>query len=208
MPTGLESLSGALMQAQNICWNESIGYTLGGYTDSMGYDCSGLICRCLHDNGFNVTNTRVGTAFLTNHLIQAGFTYIPYSTGMQMQHGDIVNINDGSYGHSYFYANNVYGYTDIDEWYDIRDIKGTCNYAKIEASSSRGFTQSGDQPNSYGAHTEVWVHRLDPNFINNGHPDNTVDILRWSYPDNALAGLAFMIISSCDSYRKRRKGFR
>lgn len=175
----MANLNGAIQQAINICWNESIGYTLGGYEDSTGYDCSGLICRCLHDNGFNVTNTRVGTAYLTAHLQNAGFQTLPFSTGMQMQPGDIVNINDGSYGHSYFYMENVNGYTDIDSWDNIRNIIGNCNFAKIEASSSRGNTQPGDQPNQYGAHTEVWVHRLNPQYINNGHPDSCVYISRW-----------------------------
>ncbi len=187
----MPSLRGAIEQAQRICWDESIGYYFGGYSDSMGYDCSGLVCRVLYDNGFNVTNTRVGTAYLTSHLVNAGFIHIPYTSGMVMQHGDIVNINDGSYGHSYIYAENVNGYYDFpagtdsshpndSAWNVTTDIR-LLNYAKIEAYSSNGRPQAGDNPNSYGAHCEVWVHRLNPSNITNGHPDNTCDILRWPY---------------------------
>lgn len=183
----MASLRGALEQAQRICWDESIGYYFGGFSDSTGYDCSGLVCRVLHDNGFNVTNTRVGTAFLTSHLVNAGFVYIPYTSGMIMKHGDIVNINDGSYGHSYIYAENVNGYIDYpqssapDYAANVRNITDLLPTAKIEAYSKLGHSGSGDIANSYGAHCEVWVHRLNPQYINNGHPDNCVDILRWPY---------------------------
>ena len=167
----MPSLRGAIEQAQRICWNETIGYYFGGY----------------HDNGFNVTNTRVGTAFLTAHLQAAGFDYIPYTSGMRMKHGDIVNINDGSYGHTYIYAENVFGYEDYptsgypDYAANVRDIKSVLPYAKIEAYSKLGHSGAGDVANSFGAHCEVWVHRLNPSNITNGHPDNTCDILRWPY---------------------------
>ena len=181
----MANLNGAIQQAISICWNETIGYYFGGYQDSTGYDCSGLICRCLHDNGFNVTNTRVGTGILTSHLQNAGFQTIPYTTGMQMQPGDIVNINDGSYGHSYFYMENVNGYSDYptspapDYASNVTNTIVLLPYAKIEAFSKLGHSGSGDVANSHGAHCEVWVHRLNPNNITNGHPANTCYISRW-----------------------------
>ena len=58
------NLLAAINQAQAICWDESIGYRVGGmaYSSADGVDCSGLIGRCLYDNGFNYPSYHVGTA--------------------------------------------------------------------------------------------------------------------------------------------------
>ena len=177
----MPSLRDAITEAQRMAWDESIGYTFGGdgNPDTNGYDCSAFVIRCLYRAGFAVPSSRVGTLYMGSYLIAAGFTEIQFSTGMTMQKGDIVCINDGSYGHCYFYMEDVYGYSEIADGYSCHDWKGDLPYAKIEASSSWGHPESGDNANQYGAHCEVWVHRLDPQYINNTHPDSTVKIYRW-----------------------------
>ena len=76
-------------------------------------------------------------------------------------------------------------------------------FAKVEAYSSLGFTQTGDNPNSYGSHCEVWVHRLNPAYINNGHPDSTVKVYRWSSPyDPLFDEKALVILGSLLLFRR------
>lgn len=196
MPSG--DLTRAIDEAVRMCWDESIGYTFGGdgNPDSNGYDCSAFVIRCLYRAGFAVPSTRVGTAYMGPYLVAAGFTEIQYSSGMQMQPGDIVVINDGSYGHTYFYMENIYGYSDYpqgsapDYASNVTLTFAQLPYAKVEAYSTLGRPQAGDNPNSHGACCEVWVHRLNPAYINNGHPDSTVKVYRWpgGYVDDGVIG--------------------
>ena len=109
------NLLAAITQAQSICWDESIGYRLGGmaYSSADGVDCSGLVGRCLHDNGFNYPAYHVGTADMVANSMSpvdalgaAGFTEIVVtSPGVTLQPGDIVVMNhlDGTGGHTFFY---------------------------------------------------------------------------------------------------------
>lgn len=188
MPSG--DLTRAIDEAIRMCWDETIGYTFGGdgNPDSNGYDCSAFVIRSLYRAGFAVPAQRVGTAYMGPYLVSAGFTELSYTSGMTMQSGDIVVINDGSYGHTYFYVENVYGYSDYpqgsapDYASNVTRTFATLPYAKVEAYSSLGRPQQGDNPNSNGACCEVWVHRLNPAYINNGHPDNSVKVYRWSTP--------------------------
>lgn len=175
------SLSAAITEAQRMAWDESIGYTFGGdgNPDSNGYDCSAFVIRCLYRSGFNVPSSRVGTLYMGSYLIAAGFNELSFTTGMTMQKGDIVVINDGTYGHTYFYMEDVYAYSEVASGYDCHDWKAVVPYAKIEASSTWGHPEAGDQANQYGCHPEVWCHRLNPQYINNGHADSTVKIYRW-----------------------------
>ena len=210
MPNG--NLTAAINEAIRMCWDETIGYTFGGdgNPDSNGYDCSAFVIRSLYRAGFSVPSTRVGTGVMGQQvLVPAGFTELSFTTGMRMQSGDIVVINDGSYGHTYFYVENVYGYSDYpqgsapDYASNVTLTFATLPYAKVEAYSSLGHTQSGDNPNSHGAHCEVWVHRLNPSYVNNGHPDSTVKVYRWHTPyDPLFDEKALVILGSLLLFRR------
>jgi len=211
MPNG--NLTAAINEAIRMCWDETIGYTFGGdgNPDSNGYDCSAFVIRSLYRAGFSVPSTRVGTGVMGQQvLVPAGFTELSFTTGMQMQSGDIVVINDGSYGHTYFYVENVYGYSDYpqgsspDYASNVTLTFANLPYAKVEAYSSLGRPQAGDNPNSHGAHCEVWVHRLNTAYINNGHPDSTVKVYRWSSPyDPLFDDKALVLLGSLLLFRRK-----
>lgn len=211
MPSG--NITAAINEAIRMCWDETIGYTFGGdgNPDSNGYDCSAFVIRSLYRAGFAVPSTRVGTGVMGQQvLVPAGFTELSFSTGMPMQSGDIVVINDGSYGHTYFYVENVYGYSDYpqgsspDYASNVTLTFANLPYAKVEAYSSLGRPQAGDNPNSHGAHCEVWVHRLNTNYINNGHPDSTVKVYRWSSPyDPLFDDKALVLLGSLLLFRRK-----
>lgn len=159
------SLQAAINQAMSICWDESIGYNLGGMAHSSadGVDCSGLVGRCLSDaGGYNYPTYHVGTINMKPALISAGFTIIPITAAGQIEQeirpGDIVVMNhlDMSGGHTFFYMEDIQAYTDAGA--DSASI-GTVHKAKVEASSSRGHTGNGDsKKNGTGAYWEVWCH--------------------------------------------------
>lgn len=159
------NLAAAILQAQAICWNETIGYRLGGMalSSSDGVDCSGLIGRCLSDaGGFNYPTYHVGTINMKQPLIDAGFTIIPVNDlnwlDQNIQSGDIVVLNhlDMTGGHTFFYVENIRAYTDPSADYDT---EGTVSRAKVEASSDRGESADGDhRKNGTGAYWEVWCH--------------------------------------------------
>ena len=210
MPSG--NITAAINEAIRMCWDETIGYTFGGdgNPDSNGYDCSAFVIRSLYRAGFNVPAHRMGTAYMGPYLVTAGFTELSFTTGMTMQSGDIVVINDGSYGHTYFYVENVYGYSDYpqgsspDYASNVTLTFANLPYAKVEAYSSLGRPQTGDNPNSHGAHCEVWVHRLNTNYINNGHPDSTVKVYRWSSPyDPLFDDKALVLLGSLLLFRRK-----
>ena len=211
MPSG--NITAAINEAIRMCWDETIGYTFGGdgNPDSNGYDCSAFVIRSLYRAGFSVPSTRVGTGVMGQQvLVPAGFTELSFSTGMTMQSGDIVVINDGSYGHTYFYVENVYGYSDYpqgsspDYASNVTLTFDNLPYAKVEAYSSLGRPQAGDNPNSHGAHCEVWVHRLNTTYINNGHPDSTVKVYRWSTPyDPLFDEKALVLLGSLLLFRRK-----
>lgn len=211
MPSG--NITAAINEAIRMCWDETIGYTFGGdgNPDSNGYDCSAFVIRSLYRAGFSVPSTRVGTGVMGQQvLVPAGFTELSFTTGMQMQSGDIVVINDGSYGHTYFYVENVYGYSDYpqgsspDYASNVTLTFDDLPYAKVEAYSSLGRPQAGDNPNSHGAHCEVWVHRLNTTYINNGHPDSTVKVYRWSSPyDPLFDDKALVLLGSLLLFRRK-----
>lgn len=165
-PTGNENLSGALSMAQSICWDETHGYTTTVNGQSTGrqlnpdVDCSALVCHCLKQNGFDIyewgdTNTILNT--LSNYQGFYHQIFDPYST--PLQHGDILcSEGSGANAHTFFYAENVIGYTSSDSAQTTQLAR-----ARIEASSSRTSSgnpyQAGDQAkNGTGAHWEVWVH--------------------------------------------------
>lgn len=166
------NLQRALDIAQAYTWNQSHGYVLGG----MGYpdfDCSGFICRCLYEAGFNVDfSSHYGTMDLDdnpmssyNILGNAGFNLIhvtDLNNMPQLKSGDIVVMNSydqswsGAGGHAFFYAENIPAYIDYAA---DSDVVATVPRAKIEASSSRGNTNPGDsRKNGTGAYWEVWTH--------------------------------------------------
>lgn len=219
MPSG--NLTAAINEAIRMCWDETIGYTFGGdgNPDSNGYDCSAFVIRSLYRAGFNVPSSRMGTAYMGPYLVTAGFTELSYSSGMQLQSGDIFVINDGSYGHTFFYVENINGYTDSSG----RSASiGHLNKCKVEASSSRtsGYSYAngdpgtipgdvnnpvgnGDHPrNGVGAHWEVWVHAYSS--LTNGHPDSTVKVYRWPTPyDPQFSDKALVLLGSLLLFRRK-----
>lgn len=188
----LENLTGALTLAQQICWNENVGYVMGADMNP-NTDCSGLIGYCLSQNGFNVPRRWNTTTMIPTLQAYTGFTEYIWQPGFQWQHGDIAVYDEGggAKGHTFFYAENVTGYTDST---GRTNTTGLLTRARIEASSSRtsGYSYadgdpgtipgdvnnpntSGDYPrNGVGAYWEVWVHPFsDPS---SGH---TWHIFRW-----------------------------
>lgn len=195
----MSNLTAAVNQAIGICWDESIGYRLGGMALSSadGVDCSGLIGRCLSDDGgFNYPSYHVGTINMKQPLIDAGFTIIPVQDlvwlDANIKPGDIVVMNhlDMTGGHTFFYMENIRAYTDPTA--DSDNI-GMVQRVKVEASSDRGQTSPEDhKKNGTGAYWEVWVHAFsqlvsgyDPSDPNDeiyvaryqGGIGNTLDIL-------------------------------
>lgn len=183
-------LNAAIDQAMAICWDEGYGYNLGGMAQShaAGVDCSGLVGRVLHDNGFNYPSYHVGTINMGPALIAAGFTEYNYTSSFQMQSGDIVVMNhlDMTGGHTFFYVEDIRAYTDPSA--DSANI-GTVHRAKVEASSTRGHTAAGDhRKNGNGAYWEVWCHAYS--VLINGYdwtdPGDTVRVYR--YPGGYTGG--------------------
>lgn len=183
-------LNAAIDQAMAICWDEGYGYNLGGMAQShaAGVDCSGLVGRVLHDNGFNYPSYHVGTINMGPALIAAGFTEYNYTSSFQMQSGDIVVMNhlDMTGGHTFFYVEDIRAYTDPSA--DSANI-GIVHHAKVEASSTRGHTAAGDhRKNGNGAYWEVWCHAYS--VLINGYdwtdPGDTVRVYR--YPGGYTGG--------------------
>ena len=199
------NLNEFISRAMSYCWDESHGYSQ--QYDSMGhpgFDCSGLIGRCLYESGFNYPSSHVGTRDMDdnpmsqqNSLGNAGFTII-HVTDLNnipaLQHGDIITMNryglDWSLGggHAFIFAENVYAYdsTYSGDYEYYPNTKSTVSRAKIEASNIRSWNTSlADDPNpNTGACTEVWVHAfstLIPSFYDpqdTAH-HNYVSIARW-----------------------------
>lgn len=205
-------LNAAIDQAMAICWDEGYGYNLGGMAQShaAGVDCSGLIGRVLHDNGFNYPSYHVGTINMGPALIAAGFTEYNYSSNFAMQSGDIVVMNhlDMSGGHTFFYVEDIRAYTDPSA--DSANI-GIVHRAKVEASSTRGHTAAGDhRKNGNGAYWEVWCHAYS--VLINGYdwtdPGDSVKVYRYpgGYQPNLMPsiGMLFMKLLSGSRYHVRR----
>ena len=208
-------LNAAIDQAMAICWDEGYGYNLGGMAQShaAGVDCSGLIGRVLHDNGFNYPSYHVGTINMGPALIAAGFTEYNYNSSFQMQSGDIVVMNhlDMSGGHTFFYVEDIRAYTDPSA--DSANI-GIVHRAKVEASSTRGHTAAGDhRKNGNGAYWEVWCHAYS--VLINGYdwtdPGDTVRVYR--YPGGYTGGSlykygAFFLYNLLFRNRKHVRGLK
>lgn len=176
-------LTSAIDQAISICWDEGYGYRLGGMALSYadGVDCSGLVGRVLHDNGFNYPSYHVGTINMGTALVNAGFTEYSYTSSFQMQSGDIVVMNhlDMSGGHTFFYVEDITAYTNANA--DTANT-GLVHNVKVEASSTRGHTAQGDhRKNGTGAYWEVWVHAYS--VLINGYdwtdPGDSVKVYRY-----------------------------
>ena len=208
-------LNAAIDQAMAICWDEGYGYNLGGMAQShaAGVDCSGLVGRVLHDNGFNYPSYHVGTINMGPALIAAGFTEYNYNSSFQMQSGDIVVMNhlDMSGGHTFFYVEDIRAYTDPSA--DSANI-GIVHHAKVEASSTRGHTAAGDhRKNGNGAYWEVWCHAYS--VLINGYdwtdPGDTVRVYR--YPGGYTGGSlykygAFFLYNLLFRNRKHVRGLK
>lgn len=221
MATG--SLQAAIDEAMRMTWDQSIGYTWGGdgNPDSNGYDCSAFVLRSLYRAGFNVPAHRVGTKDMKPVLQSAGFNIIPAtSQNPAVEPGDIVvfthytdlaHIN-ADRGHTFFYMENVLAYTDPNAY---SANTGIVNKVKIEASSSRGHTASGDSKrNGNGAYWEVWTHAYAGDLIyadpNDGYPVNDpyVDayVAHWPSGLNPIEKLfgAMLLLLFLPKNKKRR----
>lgn len=183
-------------RAMAYCWDESHGYSQVYREGNPGFDCSGLIGKCLQEAGFYYP-TLVGTASMvansmtsTDALGDAGFQEIVVTDyNYTLKPGDIVVLNhlDWSGGHAFIYMENVYGYTSqmSGDYQYYSNQKGIVSKAKIEASNIRSWNVSlADDPNpNTGACTEVWVHDFDWNYVfGNYSPYSSNDqivIARW-----------------------------
>ena len=184
----MPSLRGAVNQAMAICWDEGYGYRLGGTARSHadGVDCSGLINRVLHDNGFSYPASHVGTKNMKSKLKAAGFKIKVVSSKAQLasliQAGDIVVMNHypvGEGGHTFIYMEDVEAYTDYRGYSANKDI---VHKVKVEAASSRGETAQGDhRRGGTGAYWEVWVHAYYDltNDYDPSDPNDEVYIAHW-----------------------------
>lgn len=168
----MPDINDAIVSAINYAFDETIGYTMGG-AFNPDTDCSGFVWQCLYDNGFNVGGSRFDTSSMGAVLEAAEFTKYTYSSGFQLQHGDILMwdeydpILQQHNGHTFFYGENCFGYTSSDFTYGD-GTTGTNAQARIEASSNRGRPAPGDQDNGHGMHPEVWSHPWTFNYAD-GH---------------------------------------
>lgn len=196
-----ENLSGALLLAQAICWDESHGYNRnpGSRELNPDTDCSYFIGYCLAQNGFNVNPNWYTGSMITDLQAYPGFTEYIWSTSFQWQNGDIAVYDEGggAHGHAFFYSENVRGYLGTDG--DTCDgSTGNLLRARIEASNDRGHSQPGDQDNGYGAHSEVWVHAYsDPS------SNHTWHVFRWQ--DSPVPPLTLEQQITIYSARRRKK---
>lgn len=187
--------------AMAYCWDESHGYSpLSDGTSHMGYpgfDCSGLIGRCLNEAGFNYPSYHVGTADMvansmtgTDMLGDAGFQEIVVtSNSYTVKPGDIIVLNHLNWtgGHAFIYMENVYAYTSTLSGDNINypNTKAICSKARIEAANIRSWNVSAaDDPNpNTGACTEVFVHNFDWAYFFGGYsptdPGDQIVIARW-----------------------------
>lgn len=222
----MANINDALTLAQSWCWDETHGYALGGMgyaSDNYDFDCSGFVGRALHDSGFLYPATHVGTLFMDTALLSAGFMKLPYSSSFAPQHGDIFVMNHGSHGHTFFYAENVTGYTDSSA---RTNTTGLLSHAKIEASSSRttGYSYVDGDPgtipgdinnpntsvdyprNGVGAHWEVWVHAYSVLVNRNTYPnDSDTWVYRYPINNNTSGVLGALLAIMPDHRRKRRR---
>lgn len=205
------NLTAAIDQAMAICWNEGYGYNMGGmaHSYSEGVDCSGLVGRVLSDNGFNYPSYHVGTINMGPALINAGFTELQYTgSSFVPVSGDIFVMNhlDMTGGHTFFYVEDIRAYTDYNA--DSANI-GIVHKAKVEASSTRGHTASGDhRKNGTGAYWEVWAHAYFQLVTGYDWTDPGDSVKVYRYPGgyqpitNQFANLASLLLL------KRKRGSR
>lgn len=158
MPTN--DINAAVQYAVNICNDETHGYQTGG-TLNPDTDCSGLVYYSLQAGGFAVPSYRWDTSFMMGSLRDMGFTEYVFNPGHYSeyvpQHGDICVHRESDHGHALFYAENVLGY--VDKYTPTKQI---VPYARVEALSTHGHPEAGDQANEYGVHDEVWVNQNNP----------------------------------------------
>lgn len=220
----MPNIQDALNLAQAWTWDQSIGYEFGGMGPgyNTGFDCSGFVGRALHDSGFYYPATHIGTLYMDASLLSAGFMKLPYSSAFVPQHGDIFVMNHGSSGHTFFYAENVLGYTDSS---GRTATTGLVSKAKIEASSSRtsGYSYADGDPgtipgdvnnpnttvdyprNGVGACWEVWTHAYALLVNRNTYPNDS-DTWVYRYPiNNNSSGALGALLAIMPVHRRKRR---
>ena len=202
------SLRDFVNRAMAYCWDERHGYTMGG----MGYpdfDCSGFVGRCLYEAGFNYPSYHVGTMNMKSPLQSAGFT-ISYPTSLSdlsntIQPGDIVVMNhlDWTGGHTFIYMEDVTAYTDYT---GDSAATSTVHRVKVEASSSRGETASGDhRKNGTGAYWEVWVHAYWELVTGYSFTDPGDEVYLAHWPGGMDAGIDILLTKRIQDIQFKRK---
>lgn len=179
-----EDLTRALQVGQRICWDETHGYYLRGSQPGVvdgelnpDVDCSYFVGYCLQQGGFNVSPSWYTGSMITTLRNYPGFTEYIWQPGFQWKNGDIAVYDEGGgeRGHTFFYVENMYGYTATD-WRTAGPTKSILLAGRMEAAGSHNhpYPETGDQDNGYGAHTEVWIHGYyDPDSSHTWH------IFRW-----------------------------
>jgi len=172
-----ENINGALITGQQICWDETHGYNRYPGTRELNpdVDCSYFVGYCLQQNGFNVNPNWYTGSMITDLSAYQGFSHYIWTPSFQWRHGDIAVYDEGGGpdGHTFFYAENVLGYSSNDP-VNGDGTTSLLSRARIEASNNRGRSEPGDQDNGHGMHPEVWVHPFS--FSDGGH---TWHIFRW-----------------------------
>lgn len=190
----MPNIRDCLTEAERICWDESIGYTWGGWTDAMGYDCARFVWRCLYAAGFPVASTPfAGTSAMETYLPSIGFQMLnPADPNFTPKDGDIFEYTDydpqgqATAGHTFFYFENVIGYVNGQDWRTCDSTTGLLTSARVEASGIHNHPEPGDQDNGHGAHTEVWIHAynsLGPAYR----------VYRWPSDDDEIETLAALL---------------
>lgn len=157
--------------AMQKCWDESVGYSQTTRYLNPNVDCSALIYYALQAGDFDVPSSPWYTGNMMSYLRSMGFTEYIYDSSFTLQHGDICVHREGSQetgrGHACMIAENVTAYTANCRNYPYStmegypDTTGIVSLAKVEAISTRGHPENGDQANNIGAHTEVYVHLFE-----------------------------------------------
>lgn len=203
----------ALALAQSICWDEGYGYRIGGHAASYadGVDCGGLVFHCLHDAGYNVSDTSPGVRNMPSILTGIGFNGFQYTGNVyDLKHGDIITMvhySGGTVtaGHTCFICENITAYSDPNANSDATAI---IPMAKVEASSTRGHSGQGDsRKNGTGAYWEVWCHKFNSVYDSSTYDPGDVYVWRDpSYsptPPTPVVDMDIIFFKILDTQQKR-----
>lgn len=165
----MSDINAAVQFALDKCWDETVGYSQTTRYLNPNVDCSSLVYYALQAGGFSVPSNVWYTGNMMGYLRNMGFTEYRYTSGFQLQHGDICVHREGTpdqgHGHAAIFASSVRCYRDNPSNYSYSTMEDYPNIivyedALLEAVSQRGHPEDGDQANNMGAHTEVFSHKF------------------------------------------------